>query len=149
MSASGSTAYAQIASIPSALDIPVYNSSGADIAAFSCVMIDSSHIMESTDTTLNMIGVKVCPATIGQACFGITCEIIPAAKTGRVRGNGSIAVGIADANGVTQGTYVGTSDATAGTLQAATAVHHYVGIALATAASTEQFPVLVCPGTSI
>jgi hypothetical protein len=144
MAASGSLAYAQIAAQPLGTDISVYNSSGADIAAFTAVSVDSSHIMESTDLTLNMLGVMVTAAAVTNVSIGITCEIIPAGGTGRVRCFG-IGVGIASGT-VTQGTYVGASGATAGTLATYTGTDPYTGIALATAATTELFPILITPG---
>jgi hypothetical protein len=145
MAASGSLAYAQIAAQPCVHDISVYNSSGADIAAFTGVMLDTSHLMESTDLSLNMLGAKVAIATAGQVMLGLTCEIIPAGGTGRVR-TGGIGVGIAYGT-ITANTWVGSSGTTAGSLDTKTAASAYLGQALATVATTELFPVLINIGT--
>lgn len=147
MAASGSLANVQVTTTPGANDIAVYNAGTVDIAAFIGVVIDSSNIMESTDLALNMLAVTKASAATGLALL-VTKEIIPAKKTGRCFGVGSVARGIAQAT-VTQGTFVGSSGTTAGSLSTASAESAYVGLALATVATTEEFPFLYIPGTSV
>jgi hypothetical protein len=148
MSASGSLAYAQIATTPGADGgIAVYNAGTTDIPAHTAVIVDTSYIMESTDVTLNMLAVKTATATAGQTAF-VTRMVIPAKKTGTCFGVGAIARGIAQST-VTAGTYVGTSGTTSGSLSTASAASGYVGFALATVATTEEFPFLYIPGTSV
>lgn len=142
-----STIYAQLATTPSANDIAVYNPGSTDIPAFTAVIPDSSYVIESTDLTKNMLSVKVATATAGQFAF-VTKQIIPAGKTGTCFGIGSFARGIAQAT-VTAGSYVGTSGTTSGSLSTATAAAGYVGIAISSAATTEEFLFLYIPGTSV
>lgn len=147
MAASGHLRYVQLASVPSAYDVSVYNAGTTDIPAFTAVVIDSSNIMEDTDMTLNTIAVAKPAATAGLTAFAVTKEIIKAKGTGRAWGPGAVATAIAEGT-VTQGTFVGTSGTTAGSLATATVNVPYVGLALATAATTEYFPVLLTPGTA-
>lgn len=148
MAASGSLANAQIATTPGADGgIAVYNAGTTDIPAFTAVIVDTSNIMESTDVTLNMLAVKTATAAAGQTAL-VTRMVIPAKKTGTCFGVGSLARGIAQGT-VTVSTYVGTSGTTSGSLATATAAAGYVGLALATAATGEEFPFLYIPGTSV
>lgn len=128
--------------------LSVYNAGTVSIAANTALLVDSSNIMTSDDLTQAMFAAAGATASTGLAIFAVSAETIPAGKVGRAWGPGEIAECIAQGT-VTQGTYVGSSGTTAGSVATASAVAPYLGLALATCKTTEKFPVLIMPGTSV
>jgi hypothetical protein len=137
----------QEASLPSAYDLSVYNAGTTDIPAHTVLVIDASNLMDNGVTGKNNLAVALPAATAGLKAFAVSREIIPAKRTGRAWGPGAVAICIAD-QAVTAGTYVGTSGSVAGAVVTYTNASPYLGLALTTAADTEEFPVLLCPGTT-
>lgn len=128
--------------------LSVFNAGTVSISANTGLVIDSSNIMASDDLTQAMFAVAGATASTGLLVFAVSAETIPAGKVGRAWGPGEIAECVAQGT-VTQGTYVGSSGTTAGSLSTASAVAAYAGLALATCKTTEKFPCLLMPGTSV
>lgn len=135
------TIYAQLAGTPSYTDFPVVNLGGSDIAAGSPLAVDSS-VAISVSNFAGGVGVKT-PASSGDAVFAVALETLVAGKAGKARFAGPVAVVTASSGGgITAGTFVEASS-TAGYVLTQTSGKATIGLALTTAAASEQLLIML------
>jgi len=135
----------QVAEQPDLTSIAVYNTSTTtDIAAYQCVIVDASNIMDNALAKNELAVTLPTDTTNPSVIIGVTRTIIPALGSGRMIPCGPVT--LAKCKGaVTAGTVVDNSVSAGytGCIATHTGGKNQLGIALATGADTDLIPVLL------